>query len=209
MVQLNIKNLLEFFLHVENLKTVKRKGWIIKSRVKEVESVADHSYAATTIAMIMSDLAGTNTEKVMKMMLIHDLPEGIIGDLVPGENANKEFEEEKAIRGILTSLPNKLRIQYSEIWNEFKMNKTKESQLVHEIDKLELIIQLSLYRDRMSKAAYDERNNVCHLFLCSEDSKTASEHLRCIIQVGISRQKLRIRHSISWGSHKCTCFARS
>ena len=156
MVQLNIKNLLEFFLHVENLKTVKRNGWIIKSRVKEVESVADHSYAATTIAMIMSDLAGTNTEKVMKMMLIHDLPEGIIGDLVPGENANKEFEEEKAIRGILTSLPNKLRIQYSEIWNEFKMNKTKESQLVHEIDKLELIIQLSLYRDRMSKAAYDE-----------------------------------------------------
>ena len=36
------------------------------------------------------------------------------------------------------------------------MNKTKESQLVHEIDKLELIIQLSLYRDRMSKEAFNE-----------------------------------------------------
>ena len=153
---MNIKNLIKFFLHIENLKTVKRKGWIIKSKVKEVESVAEHSYAATSIAMIISDLVGLNTEKVMKMMLIHDLPEGIIGDLVPGENANKDADEEEAIRSILGSLPDKMQIDYTEIWNEFKMNKTKESQLVHEIDKLELIIQLSLYRDRMSKEAFNE-----------------------------------------------------
>ena len=153
---MNIKNLIKFFLHIENLKTVKRKGWIIKSKVKEIESVAEHSYAATSIAMIISDLVGLNTEKVMKMMLIHDLPEGIIGDLVPGENANKDADEEEAIRSILGSLPDKMQIDYTEIWNEFKMNKTKESQLVHEIDKLELIIQLSLYRDRMSKEAFNE-----------------------------------------------------
>ena len=153
---MNIKNLIKFFLHIENLKTVKRKGWIIKSKVKEVESVAEHSYAATSIVMIISDLVGLNTEKVMKMMLIHDLPEGIIGDLVPGENANKDVDEEEAIRSILGSLPDKMQIDYTEIWNEFKMNKTKESQLVHEIDKLELIIQLSLYRDRMSKEAFNE-----------------------------------------------------
>ena len=153
---MNIKNLIKFFLHIENLKTVKRKGWIIKSKVKEVESVAEHSYAATSIAMIISDLVGLNTEKVMKMMLIHDLPEGIIGDLVPGENANKDADEEEAIRSILGSLPDKMQIDYTKIWNEFKMNKTKESQLVHEIDKLELIIQLSLYRDRMSKEAFSE-----------------------------------------------------
>ena len=106
--------------------------------------------------MIISDLVGLNTEKVMKMMLIHDLPEGIIGDLVPGENANKDMDEEEAIRSILGSLPDKMQIDYTKIWNEFKMNKTKESQLVHEIDKLELIIQLSLYRDRMSKEAFNE-----------------------------------------------------
>ena len=153
---MNIKNLIKFFLHIENLKTVKRKGWIIKSKVKEIESVAEHSYAATSIAMIISDLVGLNTEKVMKMMLIHDLPEGIIGDLVPGENANKDADEEEAIRSILGSLPDKMQIDYTKIWNEFKMNKTKESQLVHEIDKLELIIQLSLYRDRMSKEAFNE-----------------------------------------------------
>ena len=153
---MNVKNLKKIFLHIEDLKTVKRKGWIIRSKVKEVESVADHSYAATSIAMIISDLAGTNTEKVMKMMLIHDLPEGIIGDLVPGENANKDSDEEEAIRNILGSLPDKIRTEYSEIWNEFKNNETKESQLVHEIDKLELIIQLSLYRDYMSKEVFNE-----------------------------------------------------
>ena len=147
---------MKFFLHVEDLKTVKRKGWIIKSKVKEVESVAEHSYAATSIAMIISDLAGTNTEKVMKMMLIHDLPEGIIGDVIPGENTNKDSDEEDAISTILGILPDKMRIDYTEIWNEFKMNKTKEAQIVDEIDKLELIIQLSSYRDRMSKEAVNE-----------------------------------------------------
>ena len=95
---MNVKNLKKIFLHIEDLKTVKRKGWVIRSKVKEVESVADHSYAATSIAMIISDLVGTNTEKVMKMMLIHDLPEGIIGDLVPGENANKDSDEEECMR---------------------------------------------------------------------------------------------------------------
>ena len=153
---MNVKDLKKIFLHIEDLKTVKRKGWVIRSKVKEVESVADHSYAATSIAMIISDLVGTNTEKVMKMMLIHDLPEGIIGDLVPGENANKDSDEEEAIRNILGRLPDKIRTEYLEIWNEFKNNETKESQLVHEIDKLELIIQLSLYRDYMSKEAFNE-----------------------------------------------------
>ena len=153
---MNIKNLIKFFLHIENLKTVKRKGWIIKSKVKEVESVAEHSYAATSIAMIISDLAELNTEKVMKMMLTHDLPEGLIGALAPGEKANKDSDEEDAIRTILGNLPDKMQIDYTEIWNEFKMNKTKESQQVHEIDKLELIIQLSSYRDRMSKEAFNE-----------------------------------------------------
>ena len=66
------------------------------------------------------------------------------------------MDEGEAIRSILGSLPDKMQIDYTEIWNEFKMNKTKESQLVHEIDKLELIIQLSLYRDRMSKEAFNE-----------------------------------------------------
>ena len=65
---MNVKDLKKIFLHIEDLKTVKRKGWVIRSKVKEVESVADHSYAATSIAMIISDLAGTNTENKMKMI---------------------------------------------------------------------------------------------------------------------------------------------
>ncbi len=153
---MNVKNLRVFFQHIESLKNVKRKGWIIKSDVKEVESVADHSYAATSMAMIISDLAGTNTEKVMKMMLIHDLPEVIIGDLIPGEDINKDIEEGKAIKNILKNLPEKMQIEYSEIWKEFKVNKTKEAQLVHEIDKLELIIQLFLYKEFMTEESFSE-----------------------------------------------------
>ena len=153
---MNINGLNKFFLITEKLKSIKRKGWKIKSTAKDIESVADHSYAATTIAMIISDLKEMNTEKVMKMMLIHDLPEAIIGDLVPGENPNKDTEENEAINDILRNLPNKIQKQYFEIWNEFKEKTSKESLLVHEIDKLELVFQLSLYKDEMSKEAFNE-----------------------------------------------------
>ena len=153
---MNINGLNEFFLITEKLKSIKRKGWKIKSTAEDIESVADHSYAATTIAMIISDLKEMNTEKVMKMMLIHDLPEAIIGDLVPGENPNKDTEENEAINDILRNLPDKIQKQYFEIWNEFKEKTSKESLLVHEIDKLELVFQLSLYKDEMSKEAFNE-----------------------------------------------------
>ena len=63
----NISNgLNKFFLITEKLKSIKRKGWEIKSTAEDIESVADHSYAATAIAMIISDLEEMNTEKVMK-----------------------------------------------------------------------------------------------------------------------------------------------
>nr|AIE94661.1 metal dependent phosphohydrolase [uncultured marine thaumarchaeote AD1000_49_H01] len=74
----------EFFQKVLELKNVPRQGWKEKLEIVNPESVAEHSYSTAIISMILSDLEGLNSEKIIKMALLHDLTESIIGDIIPG-----------------------------------------------------------------------------------------------------------------------------
>ena len=77
--------LLDFFKTAINLKKIQRKGWIDKLSIMNSESVADHSYSMAIMGMIISDLENYNSEKIIKMILLHDLAESEIGDYTPGE----------------------------------------------------------------------------------------------------------------------------
>ena len=170
---MNNQKLKNFFMFVQKLKIINRKGWLIKTDIKKVESVADHSYSATTMAMVCSDILKLDTEKVMKMMLIHDLPESIIGDLLPGLNPNKSREENDAMIKIINILPKEIQDDYIEIWKELRKSESKEAILVHEIDKLELMMQLLAYKEHLSKKSIKE-------FLRSSESKINSKLTRDI-----------------------------
>ena len=101
--------LLNFFQKVLDLKNVPRQGWKDKLQIDNVESVAEHTYSAAIMSMIYSDLHELNTEKIIKMALLHDLSESIIGDLTPDEISKKRFKTDRElskknkIRGCLTS----------------------------------------------------------------------------------------------------------
>jgi putative hydrolase of HD superfamily len=136
----------DFITEAEKLKDEPRRGWKLKARVKHPESVAEHTYGVAILAMLLADERGLDAEKCMKMALLHDLSEVITGDMMPGENSNKRVEEDRAARKLLKKLPHNISKRYLEIWNEFKSGKSKEAKLVHEIDKLEMVIQASRYR---------------------------------------------------------------
>ena len=76
-----------FFFQIANLKNIPRTGWKTKLHISNPESVADHSYMMTVMAMIMSDIKNLNTEKIIKMSLLHDWAESKIGDFMPDEIA--------------------------------------------------------------------------------------------------------------------------
>ena len=57
----------DFFKVILDLKNIQRKGWIDKIDIKNPESVADHSYSMTLMSMILSELQGLNTNKIVKM----------------------------------------------------------------------------------------------------------------------------------------------
>ena len=113
------------------------------------ESVAEHCYSMTTIAMVLSDIQNLDTNKIIKMSLLHDLAESIIGDLTSDEISKKEKKllENKTMEQIFTNLPSSLSNNYLRLWKEYTNYKTKESVFLHEIDKLEMAIQAKIYQN--------------------------------------------------------------
>lgn len=142
--------ILDFFKIASNLKDVKRQGWIDKINLENTESVADHSYSMAIMSMVFSDSNNYNTEKILKMVLLHDLAESLVGDMVPDQidtDKKKELENE-AFENIMEKLPENIKNHYSQIWNEYQKNTTNESQIVHQIDKLEMALQAKNYQNK-------------------------------------------------------------
>ena len=140
--------ILDFFKDASNLKNIPRQGWIDKLSIDHPESVADHSYSMSIMAMIISDLGNYDSEKILKMVLLHDLAESKIGDFTPGQISKDEKEkiENQAFREIIEKLPNSIKLEYAEIWKEYQNQISVESQFVHQIDRLEMALQAKIYQ---------------------------------------------------------------
>lgn len=140
-------NLLSFFRIVCNLKTIKRSGWIHKSNITSPESVADHSYSMSMMSMILAEIINLDSGHIMKMVIIHDLAESLVGDHMPDDisSEEKQLVEDKAMKKIISKLPNSLRKNYLNIWNEYNDNITVNAKFVHNMDKLEMALQAKEY----------------------------------------------------------------
>ena len=141
--------ILDFFKTAANLKNIPRQGWIDKLSIHNPESVADHSYSMAIIGMVISDLENHDSEKILKMILLHDLAESRVGDLTPGQ-LSKERKidlENNAFYQITEKLPDIIKSKYLKIWNEYQENTSPESNLVHQMDKLEMVLQAKSYQN--------------------------------------------------------------
>lgn len=136
-----------FFHSILQLKSVKRAGWVSKVKVENAESVADHTYSMCAMSMLLSDILGFDTLKVMRMVILHDLAESIVGDYMPGDITAKQkiAKEKEAMKLILADLSVNIRSEYEKIWLEYLQNKTDIAKFVHRMDKLEMALQANQY----------------------------------------------------------------
>jgi len=141
--------ILDFFYTSTNLKKIPRQGWIDKLSIVNPESVADHTFSMAIMGMIFSDLENYNTEKILKIILLHDLAESITGDMTPEQISKEEKTvlENNAIKKILNDLPPALQKQYNILWEEYQSNNSKEAKIVHQLDRLEMALQAKIYSD--------------------------------------------------------------
>jgi len=166
-----------FFQIVLELKNISREGWKNKLDIVDVESVADHSYSTAIMSMVLSDLQGLDTEKIIKMALLHDLAESVVGDITPDDiNSKKKASmENAAMKQILVNLPGNISEQYVTLWNDFQKNSSVEANLLHQIDKLEMAFQAKFYLDGgVSKEKLRS-------FFNAANNEITNKHLRVIL----------------------------
>ncbi len=148
---------IDFAENVSKLKRIARKGWVSQVGIEKPESVADHSFACAILAMCLGDLNGLDTEKLIRLALLHDIHEALIGDYdyfdkqrIGLEQAKKN--QEQAINEVFHKLPLNVREKYVDLAKEYLCQETTEARLVKQIDKLEMIMQAFQYE----KAGYDK-----------------------------------------------------
>jgi putative hydrolase of HD superfamily len=134
-------NALEFADIAGKLKRVKRTGWV-RREVPDPESVADHSYRLAVLALALAPLSGVDENKVIKMALIHDLAEAIIGDIVTfkgGEALTNRDSKLKKERQEMKEILDLIDLD-TTIFDEFVANSTTEAKFVNDLDRLEMAI---------------------------------------------------------------------
>lgn len=91
------------------------------------------------------------------MALVHDMAESLVGDITPVDNipkAEKHRREAEAMDYITGTLLAKFTGAFDqgqglkEIWQEYEDSKTKEAVFVHDVDKIELVLQMMEYERR-------------------------------------------------------------
>jgi putative hydrolase of HD superfamily len=143
----NLRDLAKFFKMIGKLKITPRSGWV-EVGIRKPESVADHTFRTAVLCMVYSDLEGLDELKLLRMALIHDLPEAIIGDLTPSRKTTRSKEEENdAMNQILSLLPKDQREKYMTDWNEYQEGKTREAKAVRQLEKIEMALQAKEYEE--------------------------------------------------------------
>lgn len=145
MTDYSLHNFVKFLEIAGRLKRTPRAGWV-EVGIQQPESVADHTFRTSILCMIYADMEGIDQLKLLRMALIHDLPEAIIGDLTPSKKTKEsKKKEDAAINQILNLLPKKQREKYITVWNEYQEGKTREAKAVRQLEKLEMALQAKEY----------------------------------------------------------------
>ncbi|XP_014060583.1 5'-deoxynucleotidase HDDC2 [Salmo salar] len=148
----SMKNMLQFMKLIGQLKRVPRTGWVYRN-VKQPESVSDHMYRMSMMALTIAD-HNVNKDRCMKLALVHDMAECIVGDITPADNvskAEKHKREEEAMRHLTGLLQEGLRKEIYELWEEYESQTSAEAKLVKEFDLLEMILQAHEYEELEGK----------------------------------------------------------
>lgn len=144
-----IDNVLNFYILATTLKDKIRSGAQIWHISKErLESVAEHVYGVCILAIGLDSEFDfdVNIDRVIKMLVIHELEEVTIGDLTPFDDITKKDKKkigELAVERLLAGLVKK--DEYMSLTKEYNEKQSPEAKFAGCCDKLELMLQMKLY----------------------------------------------------------------
>jgi len=153
--------MIDTLLGIYDLKDEKRTGWELRN-IENPESVAAHSWGVAFLALnYMPDYL--DSEKVLKLALIHDVAEAEVGDIakraVDAESKVSEQEKERLERVTTQDYSRQLGGFISENWGEYQERSTDEAKFVKDMDLIDLCIQALKYEEQGRYDPGEENDN--------------------------------------------------
>lgn len=106
----------------------------------DFQNNTEHSFRVAWIALLLSKLEGVGDQgKILKMALIHDLPESRTGDVDYLSRQYVTRDENQAVEDMFkdTKLEDLL-----DIWKEFEQRKSIEYKIVKDADNLDVNLEI-------------------------------------------------------------------
>ena len=121
----NLNQAVDFIKEIEKLKTVTRFNRTLDGRF---ENSAEHSWQCAIASMVLQDFypEKLNIEKVITMLLIHDLGEIYAGDTWVFDDNNQT----------MSILPEETQLNMKNSWLEFEKGQSSEARYARVIDAL-------------------------------------------------------------------------
>ncbi|SCU99389.1 LANO_0F01684g1_1 [Lachancea nothofagi CBS 11611] len=142
------------FLHiVQLLKTQRRTGWL-DHNISPCESIADHMYRMGITSMLIKD-PKVNRDKCVRIAMVHDIAEALVGDITPFDPVGKEEKHHRelaTIQYLCEELIKPYNAQAAqeimEDWLAYENITSLEARYVKDIDKFEMLVQCFEYEKK-------------------------------------------------------------
>lgn len=155
--------MLSTLVELQRLKRLDRTGWTLRGLNNGTESVAAHSFGVSVTAMMLADELSSrgvdvDTERVLRMSLLHDWAETRVGDLPRtatsyfGVDVRKRAETE-AFGDVVSGVSGEE--VYRALYHDYEQRQTLESRLVKAADVIDLLVQ-ALALERGGAKGLDE-----------------------------------------------------
>ncbi len=165
-----VEKALGFIVEIEKLKDVQRKTRPVG--LERYENSAEHSWHVCLAALALKEFADVeiDIQKVIMMLLIHDLGEIDAGDTIIYESETRENKEKEAagVKRVLEMLPKDQADEYVALWFEFEEGESAESIFARAVDRIPPLLH-NLYGDGHSW----RENNVSKEMVLSLNSRIA------------------------------------
>ncbi|EJP21801.1 HD domain protein [Peptostreptococcaceae bacterium AS15] len=137
---MNISKDIEFVILLEEMKKINRQTKIIGSDRREND--AEHSWHVATMSMFLQHYSKSKVDvnKVIQMLLIHDLVEIFAGDTFAYDTngyQDKFKRESDAMEKLKTYLSKDMGDMLESLWMEFENMESNESKFANAMDRLQ------------------------------------------------------------------------
>ncbi|HPC85691.1 MAG TPA: HD domain-containing protein [Smithellaceae bacterium] len=168
-----MESIADFLFEVGMLSKTPRSGYQFLGSGRE--SVAEHILRTVFIGYALCKLnPSLNELDVLKMCVLHDLPEARTGDMNYVNKKYVEVNEAKAVKELTEGLP--FGDDIRRAIDEFNARETPEANTARDADQIALILQLKEYGDLGNKYS-DEWIHYALQRLATEEGKKLAERI--------------------------------